>query len=80
MPRSSAVEYGAPVKVKWTAPINHSKGDWVGLYMVADNASREVTRISSGGRWVATVPNEYEETPARQGYIDLEQADFRSEA
>lgn len=62
-------EYGAPIRVKWTAPIKHSKADWVGLYMVADNASREVTRISSGGRWVATVPNEYESTPADKGIL-----------
>jgi phosphatidylethanolamine N-methyltransferase len=62
-------EYGAPIKVKWTAPVNHSKSDWVGLYMVADNASRGVTRISSAGRWVATVPNEYEETPADKGIL-----------
>ncbi|KAF7869766.1 hypothetical protein EAF04_004550 [Stromatinia cepivora] len=62
-------EYGAPIKVKWTAPINHSKADWVGLYMVADNASREVTRIPSSGRWVATVPNEYEFTPADKGIL-----------
>jgi phosphatidylethanolamine N-methyltransferase len=62
-------EYGAPIKVKWTAPVNHSKADWVGLYMVADNASRDVTRISSAGRWVATVPNEYEETPADKGIL-----------
>ncbi|KAB8297767.1 hypothetical protein EYC80_001568 [Monilinia laxa] len=62
-------EYGAPIKVKWTAPIKHSKADWVGLYMVADNASREVTRVSSTGRWVATVPNEYESTPADKGIL-----------
>lgn len=62
-------EYGAPIKVKWTAPANHSKGDWVGLYMVADNASREVTRVSSAGRWVATVPNEYEDVPADKGIL-----------
>jgi len=62
-------EYGAPIKVKWRAPKHHSKSDWVGLYMVADNASREVTRVSSAGRWVATVPNEYEETPADRGIL-----------
>ncbi|RAL65720.1 hypothetical protein DID88_005388 [Monilinia fructigena] len=47
------------------------------LYMVADNASREVTRVSSTGRWVATVPNEYESTPAdkdgsTQDYVEGE--------
>ncbi|KAF8854224.1 phosphatidylethanolamine N-methyltransferase [Acephala macrosclerotiorum] len=62
-------EYGAPIKVKWKAPINHSKSDWVGLYMVSDNASREVTRVSSAGRWVATVPNEYESGPGNNGIL-----------
>ncbi|EPE24405.1 hypothetical protein GLAREA_08257 [Glarea lozoyensis ATCC 20868] len=62
-------EYGAPIKVKWTAPVNHSNKDWVGLYMIADNASRDVTKVSSAGRWVATVPNEYESSPADQGIL-----------
>jgi len=66
-------EYGAPIRVKWTAPVNHSKADWVGLYMVTDNTSQEVTRVSSAGRWVATVPNEYEETPADHGILSSNQ-------
>ncbi|KAL2070497.1 hypothetical protein VTL71DRAFT_13523 [Oculimacula yallundae] len=66
-------EYGAPIKVKWRAPKHHSKSDWVGLYMVADNASRDVTRVSSAGRWVATVPNEYEDTPADSGILVSDQ-------
>lgn len=67
-------EYGAPIKVKWTAPANHSKADWIGLYMVSDNASREVSRVSSAGRWVATVPNEYEDSPADKGILVSNQA------
>jgi phosphatidylethanolamine N-methyltransferase len=63
------LEYGAPIKVQWTAPVNHSRKDWVGLYMVADNASRDVTRIPSAGRWIATVPNEYDSTTADQGIL-----------
>lgn len=66
-------EYGAPIRVKWSAPVDHSKADWVGLYMVADNASREVTRVSSAGRWVATVPNKYEESPADKGILVSDQ-------
>ena len=62
-------EYGAPIKVKWTAPLNHSKKDWVGLYMVADNASREVTRVASMGRWVATNPGEFDTFIADIGQI-----------
>ncbi len=42
-----------------TAPLNHSKHDWIGLYMVADNASRELTRVGSQGRWVSTNKDQY---------------------
>lgn len=62
-------EYGAPIKVKWTAPVNHSKKDWVGLYMVADNASREATRVSSQGRWVATDKDQYDSLIAEKGIL-----------
>jgi phosphatidylethanolamine N-methyltransferase len=62
-------EYGAPIKVKWTAPANHSKKDWIGLYMVADNRSREVTDVSSLGRWVPTNPGEYESTTVDKGIL-----------
>ena len=60
-------EYGAPIRVKWTAPSNHGKKDWIGLYMVTDNASREITRISSCGRWTATKPGEYDTLAPEQG-------------
>lgn len=62
-------EYGAPIKVRWTAPVDHSNKDWVGLYMVSDNASREVTRISSRGRWVATTPNSFDSPAADIGIL-----------
>ncbi|KAI1165067.1 phosphatidylethanolamine N-methyltransferase [Nemania serpens] len=62
-------EYGAPIKVKWTAPSNHSKKDWIGLYMVADNRSREVTDVSSLGRWIPTVSGQYESTTADKGIL-----------
>ena len=62
-------EYGAPVKVHWTAPPNHSKKDWIGLYMVADNASREVTKVASSGRWVATNFGEYDTLRSEVGLL-----------
>lgn len=62
-------EYGAPIRVKWIAPANHSKKDWIGLYMVADNASREVTRISSSGRWIATNAGEYDSLAPERGLL-----------
>lgn len=62
-------EYGAPIKVKWTAPADHSKKDWIGLYMVADNDSREATRVASAGRWIPTVANEYDSVTADAGIL-----------
>lgn len=62
-------EYAAPIKVKWTAPPNHGKKDWVGLYMVSDNASREITRIPSSGRWTATNRQEYDLLGSENGII-----------
>lgn len=62
-------EYGAPIKIRWTAPLNHSKKDWVGLYMVADNASRDVTRTSSQGRWVATNRDQYDSIVSDSGIL-----------
>jgi phosphatidylethanolamine N-methyltransferase len=72
-------EYGAPIKVKWKAPANHSKKDWVGLYMVADNASREVTRLPSAGRWIPTNPNEYDSLTADRGILTSDQPVSASE-
>ncbi|KAK3079060.1 phosphatidylethanolamine N-methyltransferase [Coniosporium uncinatum] len=71
--RTLMFEYGTPVKVKWTVPANHGKKDWIGLYMVSDNASREVTRVSSQGRWIATTPNVYDETRADEGILVADQ-------
>ncbi|KAI5287714.1 phosphatidylethanolamine N-methyltransferase [Ascosphaera aggregata] len=63
------LEFGAPIQVKWTAPLNHSKKDWVGLYYVTDNSSREVTRISSKGRWIPTNANQYDSIIADTGIV-----------
>ncbi|EGC41721.1 phosphatidylethanolamine N-methyltransferase [Histoplasma capsulatum var. duboisii H88] len=62
-------EYGAPIKVKWTAPLNHSKKDWIGLYMVTDNTSREVTSVASQGRWIATNQASFDSETCEQGLI-----------
>ncbi|CAI7610460.1 unnamed protein product [Penicillium bialowiezense] len=62
-------EYGSPIKVKWSAPLNHSKKDWIGLYRVTDNTSREVTRVSSQGRWVATNQGSYDNLTCEKGIL-----------
>ncbi|KAF3938037.1 hypothetical protein ABW19_dt0200736 [Dactylella cylindrospora] len=54
-----SVTYGSAVKVAWTAPLNHSKKDWIGLYRVNDNSKRTVTGIASMNRWTAVSKGEY---------------------
>ncbi|KAH6659810.1 phospholipid methyltransferase-domain-containing protein [Truncatella angustata] len=67
--KTMILQYGAPIKVKWRAPANHHKKDWIGLYMVADNRSREITEVPSLGRWVAVTPNQYDSTTADKGNL-----------
>ncbi|KAF2845452.1 phosphatidylethanolamine N-methyltransferas-like protein [Plenodomus tracheiphilus IPT5] len=67
--KTLVLEYGAPIRVRWQAPLGHSKKDWIGLYMVADNQSREVTRISSNGRWIATNQGVYDSIRAEDGIL-----------
>ena len=64
-----AVDYGVPITVKWSAPLDHSKRDWIGLYRVSDNASREITRISSASRWTATNAGEFETAGSERGLV-----------
>lgn len=76
-PRGSATkvlmfEYGTPITIKWRAPKNHNHKDWIGLYLVADNQDREVTRISSRGRWIATNAGEFDTVRAEQGILASE--------
>ncbi|KAK0714958.1 phospholipid methyltransferase-domain-containing protein [Lasiosphaeris hirsuta] len=60
--KTMVFEYGAPIRVKWTAPANHSNKDWVGLYMVTDNRSRDTTEVPSLDRWIPTCAGEYDTT------------------
>lgn len=62
-------DYGSPIKIKWTAPLNHHKKDWIGIYKVTDNTSREVTLVSSQGRWVAVNEGSYDNTTCEKGII-----------
>lgn len=66
--KTQKFEYGAPIHVKWRAPANHSKKDWIGLYMVTDNRSRDTTEVPSLGRWVPVCPGQYD-TTTDQGII-----------
>ncbi|KAJ2903468.1 phosphatidylethanolamine N-methyltransferase [Zalerion maritima] len=70
--KTQVIDYGAPIRVKWTAPAKHSERDWVGIYMVTDNRSRERTEISSQSRWVPTNYGAYDAT-REEGIIVSEQ-------
>lgn len=78
--RTLTFEYGAPIKVKWRAPANHSKKDWIGLYMVADNASREATRVSSQGRWTATTLDAWDNSTANRGILVNDHVSSKTDA
>ncbi|KAK1060261.1 phosphatidylethanolamine N-methyltransferase [Friedmanniomyces endolithicus] len=71
--RRVTAQYGVPLKVRWTAPPNHGKKDWIGLYSVGDNASREVTKVSSQGRWIATNKGTWDYSNADDGILVSEQ-------
>ncbi|KAH6681150.1 phosphatidylethanolamine N-methyltransferase [Plectosphaerella plurivora] len=62
-------EYGAPLRIKWRAPANHGKKDWIGLYMVTDNRSREVTDVPSLGRWAPTTAGQYDAATADKAIL-----------
>jgi phosphatidylethanolamine N-methyltransferase len=66
-------EYGTPITVRWRAPAHHGKKDWIGLYMVADNLDRDVTRLSSRGRWVATNAGEHDTGRAEWGIVSTDE-------
>ncbi|KAG6008841.1 phosphatidylethanolamine N-methyltransferase [Claviceps lovelessii] len=67
-------EYGSPLRVRWRAPANHSKQDWIGLYMVTDNRSREKTEVSSLGRWAPTNEGIYDDMTADSSILVSEHA------
>ncbi|KAJ1303691.1 hypothetical protein OPQ81_008116 [Rhizoctonia solani] len=43
---------GEPIKVRWQAPPQHSRKDWIGIYRVGANSSHLVTKVNSQGMWV----------------------------
>ncbi|KAI8461050.1 phosphatidylethanolamine N-methyltransferase [Phakopsora pachyrhizi] len=42
---------GEPIRLRWRAPPNHSKADWIGCYRRGSNKSGLVTEVTSQGRW-----------------------------
>lgn len=50
---------GEPITVDWKAPENHSRKDWIGIYRLEANKSKLVTRVSSQGKWVGVLDEEW---------------------
>ena len=51
---------GEPIRVKWRAPLYHSRKDWIGIYRVGANQSNLVTKTSSLGMWVPVHDDEWD--------------------
>ncbi|GAA5943073.1 phosphatidylethanolamine N-methyltransferase [Sporobolomyces koalae] len=51
---------GEPITLDWTAPSNHSRKDWIGIYRLGANKSKLVTRVSSQGKWIGVFNDEWE--------------------
>jgi len=61
---SPRFQVGEPIRVSWTAPSNHSRKDWIGLYRYGSCKSQLVTRIASLGCWMPIYEDEYDgDTP-----------------
>nr|KIR88564.1 phosphatidylethanolamine N-methyltransferase [Cryptococcus tetragattii IND107] len=50
---------GQPIRVSWTAPSNHSRKDWIGIYRLGSCKSQLVTRVSSVGKWMPIYEEEW---------------------
>lgn len=57
---SAKFHVGQPIRVSWTAPTNHSRKDWIGIYRLGSNRSALVTRLSSVGKWMPIHEDEWE--------------------
>ncbi|RPD63391.1 phosphatidylethanolamine N-methyltransferase [Lentinus tigrinus ALCF2SS1-6] len=51
---------GEPIRVRWRAPLHHSRKDWIGIYRVGANHSNLVTKTSSLGMWVPVHDDEWD--------------------
>lgn len=69
-PNTQAPRYhlGESISVRWTAPRNHSRRDWIGMYLVSafdkepsgrDDMGLLVTRVSSRGKWIGIAEQEW---------------------
>jgi phosphatidylethanolamine N-methyltransferase len=53
---------GERLKVDWVAPKNHGSKDWIGIYKVTENPSKQLTSVGSRGKWYWIHSQEEEDT------------------
>ncbi|GAA5966197.1 hypothetical protein JCM3765_006085 [Sporobolomyces pararoseus] len=78
--KAPAMRYhlGEPITLDWTAPLNHSRKDWVGIYRLDGNVGKSqlVTKVSSKGKWVGIYDREWQgdeyQKPSEEGGGDKE--------
>lgn len=59
---------GEPIPINWKAASNHSRRDWIGIYLISrfgsnPNSADEqglITEISSQGKWLGVAENEWD--------------------
>ncbi|GAA5917984.1 hypothetical protein JCM6882_004881 [Rhodosporidiobolus microsporus] len=56
---SNRFHLGEPIRVSWSAPVNHSRKDWVGVYRLGANKDSLVTKVSSQGKWLGVFEDEW---------------------
>ncbi|KAA1474122.1 hypothetical protein DENSPDRAFT_781124 [Dentipellis sp. KUC8613] len=60
---------GEQIRVKWQAPLYHSRRDWIGIYRVGANQSNLVTKTSSLGMWIPVHDDEWDgDVPIGSGH------------
>ncbi|KIK55717.1 hypothetical protein GYMLUDRAFT_87557 [Collybiopsis luxurians FD-317 M1] len=52
--------FGEPIKIRWQAPLMHSRKDWIGIYRAGANKSNLVAKTSSMGMWVPVHDEEWD--------------------
>ncbi|GAA5840346.1 hypothetical protein JCM11251_006701 [Rhodosporidiobolus azoricus] len=57
---STRYHLGEPIRVSWSAPVKHSRRDWIGIYRLGANKDSLVTRVSSQGKWLGVFDDEWE--------------------
>lgn len=50
---------GERILLQWSAPYDHARSDWIGLYPLGVNKDSAITQVSSRGHWIGLYPDEW---------------------